>query len=88
MNIAWPVALVIVAIVFGAVTLLATQMAAKTVPTVEEAKAKSGEAYRALAADYEKLARETQEVEKAIQSDVAELREKIVAIEKMMREVG
>jgi hypothetical protein len=41
-----------------------------------------------IAADYEKLAQETRDATKAMQTDLATLRAKVDSIEKMMREVG
>lgn len=88
MSIGWPLAIVLVAIVLGGVSLLATQMAAKAGVAGEEAKGKYGEQYRMLAADYEKLAKEMRDSQLAMQGDLADMRAKVESIEKMMREVG
>ena len=88
MNIGWPVAIVLVALVLGGVSLLATWLAANSSAAIEEAKGRNGEQCRTLSADYEKLALETRDKVKTIQSDLATLREKVDSIEKMMREVG
>lgn len=88
MSIGWPLAVVLVAIVLGGVSLIATQMAAKAGVAAEEAKGKYGEQYRMLAADYEKLAKEMRDSQAAMQADLADMRVKVESIEKMMREVG
>ena len=77
MSIGWPAAIVLMAVIFGAVTLLATQMAAKAGVAGEEAKGKYGEQYRMLADDYEKLANETRDIQAAIRADVAGLAQEI-----------
>lgn len=88
MNIGWPAAIVLVALIFSGVAIVASRLAVSGSIATEEAKGKSGEHYRVLAADYEKLAKETKDVEAAIQADVAVLRDKVDSIEHMMREVG
>ena len=55
---------------------------------IKAEKGKSGEQYRALAAAYEGLAKETRDGQKAMQADLAELRKRAESIERMMREVG
>jgi polyhydroxyalkanoate synthesis regulator phasin len=88
MNIGWPAAIVLATLIMGGVILLVSQMATRGSIATEEAKGKYGEQYRMLAADYEKLAKETKDAESAIQADVAVLREKVDSMERMMREVG
>jgi hypothetical protein len=88
MTIGWPAAIVLVAVIFGAVTLLATRMAAKAGIAGEETKGKYGEQYRMLADDYQKLAQETRDAQSAMQTDVASLKTAVESIEKMMREVA
>jgi hypothetical protein len=84
----WPAAIVLVALILGGVSILATQMAARSAVAAEEAKGKYGEQYRMIAADYETLAKETKDAEIAIQADIAAMRQKVESIEAMMREVG
>jgi ribosome-binding protein aMBF1 (putative translation factor) len=54
----------------------------------EEVQAQHAEQYRALAADYETLARETRDATAAMRSDLATMLERVDSIERMMREVG
>jgi ABC-type transport system involved in cytochrome bd biosynthesis fused ATPase/permease subunit len=84
----WPLAVILAIVVIGAVALISTLVASRAGVKAEEAKAKGGEHYRALAADYEALARETRDLQAAMQADLAELRTKIESIERMMSEVG
>ena len=88
MSIGWPVAFIAVFLIIGLVAVISTIYAARAAVEGEQVKGKHEEEYRALAATYETLARETREVQAAMQADVATLREKIDSIEKMMREVG
>lgn len=57
--------MVIIAIVIGIVAYLSTLSAADSAVAAEAEKAKGGEAYKLLAADYEKLAKETRDVQAA-----------------------
>ena len=54
----------------------------------EKEKAKGGEQFKTLSADYEKLAKETRDVQAAMAADLTDMRVKVESIEKMMREVG
>ena len=84
----WPLAIVIAIVVIGAVAFLSTIVAGNASVAAEKAKGENGEQYRVIAADYEKLAEQTRDNVKTIQSDLATLREKVDSIERMMREVG
>jgi hypothetical protein len=88
MIIGWPLAVIVVAIVIGGVAFLSTVIASRAAVDAEEAKGKNGEQYKMLAADYEKLAKETRDAQAAMQADLADMRAKVESIEKMMREVG
>ena len=88
MNIGWPVAIVLVAVVLGGVSLLATWLAANSSAAIEEAKGRNGEQYRTLSADYEKLAKETRDSLGAMLADMASLKTAVESMEQMMREVG
>ncbi len=88
MTIGWPAALIVIVVIIGIVAFLSTVVAGRTEVEREEAKGKYGDQYRQLAADYESLAKETKNVQAAMQSDLAELRSKVESIEGMMREVG
>jgi ribosome-binding protein aMBF1 (putative translation factor) len=81
-------AVIVIIIILGAVALFSTVAAGRASVATEEAKGKSGEQYRMLAADYETLVKETRDAATAMQSDLAKLREKVDSIEHMMREVG
>jgi uncharacterized protein YlxW (UPF0749 family) len=84
----WPLAIVLAIAVFGVFIIVVTVVTGRMSIATEKAKAGSGEHYRQIAADYETLARETRETTGSIQSVLAELRQKVESIEKMMREVG
>lgn len=84
----WPVAIIVIIVILGVVALLSTIVAGNASVANEEAKGKNGEQYRALAADYETLAKETRDAATAMQADLAKMREKVDSIEQMMREVG
>ncbi len=84
----WSVAVIVmVVLVFlGCIALAFIDIRGKTAQ--EEAKGKYGEQYRMIAADYEKLAKETREATQAIQSDLATMLARVDSIDRMMREVG
>ena len=84
----WPLVVVIAIVVIGGVAFLSAAVAGNASVAAEKAKGESGEQYRLIAADYEKLAQETRDATKAMQTDLAMLRAKVDSIEKMMREVG
>jgi type II secretory pathway pseudopilin PulG len=84
----WPLVVVIAIVVIGGVALLSTVVAGNASVAAEKAKGEYGEQYRLIAADYEKLAQETSDAAKVMQTDLATLRAKVDSIEKMMREVG
>ena len=84
----WPLAVVIAIVIIGVVAVLSTIVAGNASVAAEKAKGEYGEQYRLIAADYEALAQETRDAAKAMQADLAEMREKVDSIEHMMREVG
>ena len=84
----WPLVVVIAIVVIGGVALLSAVVAGNASVAAEKAKGEYGEQYRLIAADYEKLAQETRDAAKVMQTDLATLRAKVDSIEKMMREVG
>ena len=81
MTIDWPVAIIIVVLivagagVFSGILNHPHDVALKTI----------SEKY---AGQYQTLAQETRDLQKAIQTDLAEIRAKVESIERMMREVG
>jgi hypothetical protein len=62
MNIGWPLAVVIVLVVIAVTAYLSSLAAGNASVAAEKEKAKGGEAYKMLAADYEKLAKETRDI--------------------------
>jgi outer membrane murein-binding lipoprotein Lpp len=84
----WPLVVVIAIVIIGGVALLSAVVAGNASVAAEKAKGEYGEQYRMIAADYETLAQETRDAAKAMQADLAKLREKVDSIEHMMREVG
>ena len=88
MNIGWPAAVIVLVTIVGVVSVVSAVIAARAAVAQEEAKGKYGDQYRTLAADYEALARETREVQAAMQADLADLRRNVESIERMMREVA
>jgi hypothetical protein len=88
MNIGWPAALILVIVIIGVVIAVSTWIGMRGAVTAEQAKGKSGEQYRKLAADYETLVKESRDVQAAMQADLVELRTKVDSIERMMREVA
>lgn len=84
----WPLAVVIAIVIIGVVAFLSSVVAGNASVAAEKAKGENGEQYRMIAADYETLAQETRDAAKAMQADLAKLREKVDSIEHMMREVG
>lgn len=81
MTIDWPVALIIVVLIVAVGGVLSGilnhphDVALKTI----------SEKY---ASQYQALAQETRDLQKAMQTDLAEIRAKVESIERMMREVG
>ncbi|MBN2083908.1 MAG: hypothetical protein JW748_01700 [Anaerolineales bacterium] len=81
MTIDWPVALIIMVLIAAGAGVLSGilnhphDVALKTV----------SEKY---ASQYQALAQETRDLQKAIQTDLADIRTKVESIERMMREVG
>jgi hypothetical protein len=83
-----PLAFVIVVLIFFGV-VLATQPANRRHSIkMAEIKARGGEQFEALSADYTKLAQETREAQASMQADIAAIRASVESIEQMMRDVG
>lgn len=87
-DITWPVAIIVifVAVMVGSAAM--AWMSGRSSLAIEEAKGRNGEQYRALAANYEELAKEMRDATSAIQVDLAAMRERVDSIDKMMREVS
>jgi hypothetical protein len=88
MTFTWPLAFLIVTLVFFALIAFSTPGRKRHEVQMAEIKAKSGEQYQALSDKYEALARETHEVQAAMQADLAKLAAGVESIDAMMREVG
>lgn len=88
MTMGWPLAVIVIIVIIGAVALGSSIVAGNASVATEAEKGKNGEQYRLLAADYETLAKETRDAAAAMKIDLATLREKVDSIEHMMREVG
>jgi hypothetical protein len=88
MTINWPEAAIVIVLlmIVGAFVLGKSHTAAEIAR--EAAKGKNGDQYRILAADYEKLARETHDATLAMQSDLAAMLARVDSIERMMRDVA
>ncbi len=91
MTISWPVtviiAIVLTIVLTGIGVLALTAVRGRTEIAREETKGRHAEQYRQLAVGYEALAKEMREAQKAMQADLDEVRKKVEAMERMMREV-
>jgi len=88
MTVTWPLAIVIVTVIFFGVVVATAPANRRAKHDLEEMKAKYNEQYQTLAADYAALATELRDTQAAMQSDVAKLAAGVESIEAMMREVG
>ena len=88
MTLTWPLAFVIVAVIFVAAGTLGTPATRRHKLQIEELRAKGNEQYQVLAADYAKLAAELRDSQAAMQADLAKLAAGVESMEAMMREVG
>jgi Skp family chaperone for outer membrane proteins len=88
MTLTWPLAIVLVVVIFLGVTTLTTPAFRRSRLQLEEMKAKYNEQYQTLAADYAALAVELRDTQAAMQADLAKLAASVESIESMMREVG
>ena len=87
-TIGWPAAMIVVIIIIGGAALLTTYIGARAGVAAEKTKGKLADQYHELAGDYHNLAQETRDLQAAMQADLAELRQKVESIERMMREVA
>jgi hypothetical protein len=87
-NITWPVAIIVIFVAVMVGSAVMAYMSGRSSLAIEEAKGRNGEQYRALAANYEELAKETRDSTAAIRADLATMRERVDSIDKMMREVS
>ena len=78
----------IAVIIFFAVVSMGRPAHRRHQVQMAEIKARSGEQFEALNAEYNKLAQETRETQATMQTDLAAIRTSVESIEKMMRDVG
>ncbi len=88
MTITWPLAFLVVTLVFFALIAFSTPSRKRHDVQMAEIKAKKGEQYKAVSEKYETLAQETRDTQAAMQADLAKLAASMESIEAMMREVG
>ena len=88
MTLDWPLAIVLVTVIFFGVVVATAPANRRAKHDLEEMKARYNEQYQALAADYAKLAGELRESQGTMQTDLAKLAAGVESIETMMREVG
>ena len=88
MTLTWPLAIVLVVVIFLVVTAVQTPAYRRSRFQLAEMKAKYNEQYQVVAADYATLAGELRDSQAAMQADLAKLAASVESIETMMREVG
>lgn len=88
MTLTWPLAIVIVTVIFFGVVVATAPANRRAKHDLEEMKAKYNEQYQTLAADYAALAAESRDSQAAMAADLAKLTTSVESIEAMMREVG
>jgi Skp family chaperone for outer membrane proteins len=88
MTLSWPLAIVIVTVIFFGVVVASAPANRRAKHDLEEMKAKYNEQYQVLAADYATLAAELRDSQAAMQADLAKLAAGVESIEAMMRDVG
>ena len=88
MTLDWPLAIVLVTVIFFGVVVATAPANRRSRHELAEMKAKYNEQYQTLAADYAQLAGELRESQAAMQADLAKLTSAVESIEAMMREVG
>jgi Skp family chaperone for outer membrane proteins len=88
MTLEWPLAIVLVVVIFLGVVVATAPANRRSRHELEEMKAKYNEQFQTLAADYATLAVELRDTQVAMQADLARLAASVESIEAMMREVG
>jgi hypothetical protein len=86
--IGWPAAVIVMVLIIGGVALFSTVVASNASVASEKTKGKWADQYGELVGNYEGLARDTRDLQAALQAELAELRQKVDSIEHMMREVA
>jgi len=88
MPLTWPLAIVIVTVIFFGVVVAMAPANRRITLQRDELKAKHSEQFEKLAADYAALATELRDTQAAMKADVAAVRTSVESIEQMMRDVG
>jgi hypothetical protein len=83
-----PLAFVIVVLIFFGVVIATMPANRRHQIKMAEIKARGGEQFEALNAEYNKLAQETREAQAGMRADIAAIRESVEAMEQMMHDVG
>ena len=83
-----PLGFVIVVLIFFATTTATLPSHRKHQIKMAEIKAKSGEEFKELHAQYAQLAEETRAAQTIMQGDISAIRASVESIEQMMRDVG
>lgn len=83
-----PLGFVIVIVFFFGVASLGLPSYRRQQLKLAEMKARGGDQFEALTAEYTKLAQETREAQTNMKADLAAIRTSVESIEQMMRDVG
>jgi hypothetical protein len=83
-----PLGFVVVVLIFFGVASLGLPSYRRQQIKMAEIKARGGDEFKALNAEYTKLATETRDAQAGMQVDLAAIRTSVEAIEQMMRDVG
>jgi hypothetical protein len=83
-----PLGFMVVVIVFFAVASLGMPSHRRHQIQMAEIKARGGEKFEALTAEYTKLATQTREAQAGMQADITAIRASVESIEQMMRDVS
>lgn len=83
-----PLGFVLVMLIFFGVATATLPSHRRHQMKMAEIKARDGERFEALNAEYTKLAKETREAQVSMQADIGAIRMSVESIEKMMRDVG
>jgi hypothetical protein len=84
----WPLAMIIVVLIVAVAGVSSGILNHPHDVALKTISEKYAAQYQGLASDFAALAKETRDLQKAMQTDLAEMRAKVESIERMMREVG
>jgi hypothetical protein len=88
MTLDWPVAVLIMFLVFVAVVVVSEPRRRRHELQMAEIKGKGLEEYRALAEKFEALAQESRDLQAAVRADLDAVKVSVASIDSMMREVS